>query len=61
MDLSKWFPNLSINRRRLDWYYLNEYLYQNPKYTDSKRVTHYGKTVFSQNVRMVLFMKFLIE
>lgn len=49
MNLTKWFPNLTLNKKRLDWIYLNEYLYQNPKYMNSKRVTHYGKTVFSQN------------
>lgn len=41
-------PNRSPNRR-LDWAYLNEWLYENPKYKGTKRVTHYGKTVFSQN------------
>lgn len=41
-------PNRGPNRR-LDWFYLNEYLYENPKYKGTKRVTHYGKTVFSQN------------
>jgi len=34
---------------RLDWKYLNECLYENPKYKGTKRITHYGKTVFSQN------------
>ena len=47
--MTKWFPNLTLNKKRLDWIYLNEYLYNNPKYVDSKRITHYGKTVFSQN------------
>lgn len=37
------------NSNRLDWRYLNDYLYENPKYKDTKRITHYGKTLFSQN------------
>jgi hypothetical protein len=28
---------------------LNNHLYNNPKYVNSKRVTHYGKSAFSQN------------
>lgn len=43
------FPNVAPDRRRFDWTYLNDYLYENPKYKGTKRITHYGKTVFSQN------------
>ena len=45
-DFSK---NVYHQIERLDWKYLNECLYENPKYKGSKRITHYGKTVFSQN------------
>ena len=41
--------NLIDKIGKFDWYLLEEQLYQNPKYKDSKRITHYGKSVFSQN------------
>ena len=41
--------NLIDKMGKFDWYLLNEQLYENPKYKNSKRITHYGKTVFSQN------------
>lgn len=43
------FQNLLNKRSKYDWFNLNEHLFENPKYKNSKRITHYGKTVFSQN------------
>lgn len=39
----------TTRNQRLDWIYLNKLLYENPKYKNTKRITHYDKCVFSQN------------
>ena len=41
--------NINKKRSKNDWFYLKEHLYENPKYKGTKRLAHYGKTVFSQN------------
>ena len=60
--------NLIDKIGKFDWYLLEEQLYQNPKYKDSKRITHYGKSVFSQNGEFLMekiskfsFLFFLIN
>lgn len=55
------FPNVAPDRRRFDWTYLNDYLYENPKYKGTKRITHYGKLYFHKMEKMESFMKFSIE
>ena len=39
----------ALFNQRFDWIFLNEWLYENPKYMGTKRITHYGKSIFSQN------------
>jgi len=48
--ISKFIGNMySAHKNYSNYPYLYEYLYNNPKYSGSKRITQYGKSVFSQN------------
>lgn len=48
-DDKKRMLNSILFNQRFDWVFLNEWLYENPKYKGTKRITHYEKSVFSQN------------
>lgn len=51
MEKIDFYKNLAFNAiTRTEWVYLNKYLYDNPKYKGTKRITHYGKSVYSQNL-----------